>query len=153
MFSVWSIPRVYNKGKLPLEESLETAVRRVGGWCEMAASLGVSEVKWNELADECGRGLLRFRRCEKPVAEAGDSSRTQRMGKVHCTEPLPDNDWWEDTANWEDFVHAVVKCRVCELAITLWLLVVMFCKCSINPITNPNPVYSQSRHSVVWQVE
>jgi hypothetical protein len=41
VFSVRSVPRLYNKGQLPLAESLETAVRRVGGWCEMAVSLGV----------------------------------------------------------------------------------------------------------------
>jgi hypothetical protein len=43
VFSVLSVPRLYNEGQLTLEESLETAVRRVGSWCEMAASLGVSE--------------------------------------------------------------------------------------------------------------
>jgi hypothetical protein len=36
VFSERSAPR------LPLEENPETAVRRVGGRCEMAASLGVS---------------------------------------------------------------------------------------------------------------
>jgi hypothetical protein len=39
MFSVRSVPRLYNDGQLPLQKSLETAVTRVGGWCEMAASL------------------------------------------------------------------------------------------------------------------
>jgi hypothetical protein len=41
VFSVKSVPRLFNEGQLPLEESLETAVRRVGDWCEMAISLGV----------------------------------------------------------------------------------------------------------------
>jgi hypothetical protein len=36
-FSVRSVPRSSCD-----YESIETAVRRVGGWCEMAASLGVS---------------------------------------------------------------------------------------------------------------
>jgi hypothetical protein len=31
VFSVRSVPRLYNEGQLPLEESLETAMRRVGG--------------------------------------------------------------------------------------------------------------------------
>jgi hypothetical protein len=47
LFSVRSIPRLYNESQLPLEQSLETletAVKRVGGRCEMAASLGVSGV-------------------------------------------------------------------------------------------------------------
>jgi hypothetical protein len=45
VFSVRPVPRLYNEGQLPLEESLETAVRREGGYCEMAASLGVSGVE------------------------------------------------------------------------------------------------------------
>jgi hypothetical protein len=44
-FSVQSTPRLYNEGQLPLEESLEMAVIRVVGWCEMAANLGVSGVE------------------------------------------------------------------------------------------------------------
>jgi hypothetical protein len=43
LFSVWSVPRLHNKGQLPLWKSPETATRRVGGWCEMVASLGVSQ--------------------------------------------------------------------------------------------------------------
>jgi hypothetical protein len=39
VFSVRSVPRLYAGDQLPLRQSLETAVRRVGGWCEMAASL------------------------------------------------------------------------------------------------------------------
>jgi hypothetical protein len=42
VFYVRSVPRLYNEGQMPLEEGLETAVRRVGGWCQMAVSLGVS---------------------------------------------------------------------------------------------------------------
>jgi hypothetical protein len=42
VFFVWSVPRIYNEGQMPLEESLETAVRRIGGWHVMAASLGIS---------------------------------------------------------------------------------------------------------------
>jgi hypothetical protein len=43
VFSVQSVSRLYNKGQLPLRDSPETAVRRVGGWCVMAASLRDSE--------------------------------------------------------------------------------------------------------------
>jgi hypothetical protein len=39
VFSVRSVPMLYNEEKLPLRDSLETAVRRVGGSCELAASL------------------------------------------------------------------------------------------------------------------
>jgi hypothetical protein len=41
-----------------------------------------------------------------------------------------------------------VNWGVCELAIALQLHVVTICKCSINPITNPNQVYS---HLHMWQ--
>jgi hypothetical protein len=39
VFSVRSVPRLYNEG----QRSLEMTVRRVGGWCEMAASLRGNE--------------------------------------------------------------------------------------------------------------
>jgi hypothetical protein len=73
------------------------AVRSVGGWREMAASL------WRHEPGSWGTS----------------------SGEV--------------TADWEDLVHAVVNRRVCELETALQFLVVMICKCSINPITNPNP--------------
>jgi hypothetical protein len=41
-----------------------------------------------------------------------------------------------------------VRRWVHELARVLLLLVVTICKCSINPINNPNPAYS---HSYTWQ--
>jgi hypothetical protein len=44
----------------------------------------------------------------------------------------------------EDLVRAVVDCRVCELVTALQLLVVTICKCSVNPITIPNPIYSHT---------
>jgi hypothetical protein len=62
VFSVRSVPGLYNDGQLLLEESLETAMRRIGGWCEMAASLVVSEVEL--VGEQSDRGLLRFSRCE-----------------------------------------------------------------------------------------
>jgi hypothetical protein len=47
-------------------------------------------------------------------------------------------------ADWEDSVRAVVNCRACKLATALLLLADMICKCSINTITNPYPVYKHS---------
>jgi hypothetical protein len=41
------------------------------------------------------------------------------------------------TQQTENLVRAVVYCGVCELAIALWLFVVMIC----NPITSPNIIY------------
>jgi hypothetical protein len=54
----------------------------------------------------------------------------------------------EHTANWED----LSVCRVCELAIALESLVVRICKCSINQITNPDPVcsHTQRRDNINW---
>jgi hypothetical protein len=39
VFSAPSVAKLYNESHLALEETIETAVRIVGGWCEMAASL------------------------------------------------------------------------------------------------------------------
>jgi hypothetical protein len=41
-----SVPRLYNEEQLQLQGSLEIAVRKVGGWCAMADSMGVSEAEW-----------------------------------------------------------------------------------------------------------
>jgi hypothetical protein len=38
-FSVRFVPKLYNEGQLSLRDSLETADRRVGGFCEMTVSL------------------------------------------------------------------------------------------------------------------
>jgi hypothetical protein len=65
---------LYNGDQLALEESVETAVRRVGSWCEMAASLGASE--WSEVSllvselDDCCGSVVVSCCCEKLVAEA-----------------------------------------------------------------------------------
>jgi hypothetical protein len=45
------VPKLYNEEQLRLGESLETAVTRAGGLCEMAGRLGVSEVS-EELVGE-----------------------------------------------------------------------------------------------------
>jgi hypothetical protein len=43
VFSVRPVPKIHNEGQLSLQENLETAPRRrLGGWSQMAASLGVS---------------------------------------------------------------------------------------------------------------
>jgi hypothetical protein len=39
------VPRLYVEDQLQLQGNLETAVRRVGGWCEMAAGLEVSQLE------------------------------------------------------------------------------------------------------------
>jgi hypothetical protein len=54
----------------------------------------------------------------------------------------------EDTEDWKDLRCAVVNCKECELAIALELLVVTFCRWSVNAITNLNPVCS---HQHTWQ--
>jgi hypothetical protein len=42
------------------------------------------------------------------------------------------------------------NCSVCELALELQLFVITFCKSSINPITNLNPVYSHTQSLDNW---
>jgi hypothetical protein len=46
MFSVRPLPRLYNDGQLPLETSLETAVRRAEGWCERPPACEGGNVHW-----------------------------------------------------------------------------------------------------------
>jgi hypothetical protein len=48
VFSMRSVPRLYNEDQLPLRQSLETAVRRERGRCEMAASLQGRESRSRE---------------------------------------------------------------------------------------------------------
>jgi hypothetical protein len=45
VFSLRSLQRFYNEDQQPLEENLETAVKSVGGWCDMAASFVVSQLE------------------------------------------------------------------------------------------------------------
>jgi hypothetical protein len=42
---MWSILRLCNEEQLRLRQNFETAVRRVGDWCGLAASLGVSQLE------------------------------------------------------------------------------------------------------------
>jgi hypothetical protein len=48
------------------------------------------------------------------------------------------------TQQTENTYCVAVNFRVCELVTVLQLPVVTFCKSSINPIPNSNPVYSHS---------
>jgi hypothetical protein len=64
-----SVQRIYNEEQLRLRESLETAVRRVGGWCEMAGSLGVEwsgvEVRVRQLEAVTGQRLVKAQQTKK----------------------------------------------------------------------------------------
>jgi hypothetical protein len=55
----------------------------------------------------------------------------------------------EEAADCEILIRALVNCRVCELAIMLLLVVLTICKCSINPITNPNSACSHFIHVTI----
>jgi hypothetical protein len=48
LISLRSVPRLCNEEQLRLRDSFETAVRRVGIWCEMTASLGESALQGSE---------------------------------------------------------------------------------------------------------
>lgn len=48
----------------------------------------------------------------------------------------------ENKAELDDLARAVLNWGLCDLAIAQWLLVAAICKCSINSIGNPKPVYS-----------
>jgi hypothetical protein len=66
VFSMRSVPKLYNEQQLRLRESPETEVRKVGGWCEMASSLRGREPG--------GRGT-----------STGEDSRMRRLTKC-CSE-------------------------------------------------------------------
>jgi hypothetical protein len=96
----------------------------------------------------------------KTVAETAVRNFLHEVDKRPCVppnaescnkEPPPPRPQSYNMKKFDDqkhLVRAVGNCRVYELAIELYLRVLTICKCSINPITNPNPVYS---HSYTWQ--
>jgi hypothetical protein len=80
-----------------------------------------------------------------------DSSGTQRKGNVCHWKQLPENRirhswlrriivWISECVKWSLFVC------FCEIAIALYLLVVMSCKNSVTPVSHPN------YHSFTWLV-
>jgi hypothetical protein len=82
----------------------------------------------------------------------------QKMRDLWHWKPLPDKDWWKHS-RLRRFSACCSELRretereclyiyIYILAIELQLLVVTIFKCSINPISNPYPVYS---HSTMWQ--
>jgi hypothetical protein len=112
-----------------------------------------SEFIWVEwigaswLASQWVRGLLQFSPSELLLLEAGSwGMGTVRQPRVRGTSAFGSHyqATTDEDTDWKGLVRAVVNCRVCELTIVLQLLVVTICKWSINPVTNPNPVYSHS---------
>jgi hypothetical protein len=70
------------------------------------------------------------------VAEAGDSSGTQRKGKVHCWKPLPSND--NEDVTVDTSVCACAHVRNTELQSVSCAAL----KSPINTVTSPKPVYN-----------
>jgi hypothetical protein len=71
LFCVLSVPSQYNEEQLRLRESSETAVRRVGGWCEMAASLGVGKLQqWVSVRQSPASKIVNTEAEEAMVLEA-----------------------------------------------------------------------------------
>jgi hypothetical protein len=75
-------------------------------------------------------------RSEKLEAEAEKNSGMSAIGNLYQATVREDR---------EDFMRAVVTVSfgVCKFSETA-LLLVTFCKCSINLITKPNPIYNHS---------
>jgi hypothetical protein len=105
----------------------------------MAASLGVSELR----VDSWSKQLV----VEQLQAGKNVSMEAEDIAGIRHQATSG-----EDTADWEDFVRAVVNCRLYELATALQLLVVMSCvyKCSINPIADQNRACSHIPY--VWLI-
>jgi hypothetical protein len=118
----------------------------------------VSGVSWIQLSGESWlvsewvTELLRSRPCELLLWEAGSwGTGTVQEHRARGKSAVGNRfqaTTGENTADWEDLVRTVVNCWVCKLATAVKLLIVAICKLSLNPITNPNPVYS---HSYTWQ--
>jgi hypothetical protein len=75
VFSTRSLPRCFREDRSGVKLVELESIRRGGGWCKMAASLGVSECSTargsEELVGELVRGLLRFSPCEPLLLQAG----------------------------------------------------------------------------------
>jgi hypothetical protein len=71
--------------------------------------------------------------CEKLVAEAGDSSGTQRKENVRCCNPQLSNGSEDVTVDTS--VCVIVNCKVQSRAVS---------KCAINPVINPKPICNHS---------
>jgi hypothetical protein len=84
----------------------------------------------SELEDYCGSVVISCC-CEKLAAEAWNTLETQRKGNIHLWKPLPSNSSEYMTVDTSVFV--IVKCKVQSHIVS---------KCAINPISNPNPIYS-----------
>jgi hypothetical protein len=133
VFFVTSMPKWYKED-----------VSRVG------QSSGDSLVEKNRrlVSDGCQPQSLDSRSLELSWIKSCDCSQNERKLLVTMNMEAEDND--ENRAEWEEFIHAIVNCRVCEIVIVLWLLVVTNCKYSTKPITNPYIIYS---HSNMWQYD
>jgi hypothetical protein len=116
---------------------------------ELSLASECSTVEWSDLVGEQPvRGLLQFGRCELLLLEAGIWGKgTVREPRVRRTSAAGSR-YQATTGEYTAHLKDAVNCRVCELAIALWLLVVTIIKCFINSITNLNPLY---RHSYTWQ--
>jgi hypothetical protein len=81
---VWSVLRLYNDDQVPLLDILETAVRRVGGWCEMAGMVESVErcscEKWE--AGSWGQG--QFRNPEEGEHLLLEATTKQGLVKTQC---------------------------------------------------------------------
>jgi hypothetical protein len=61
-----------------------------------------------------------------------------KLRSLNFWEPLPGNNWWRHRSLY--VCRSTVICRVCRSMKLSWLRVFKSYKCSIHPITNPNPV-------------
>jgi hypothetical protein len=101
---------------------LDVIIRILVEWVELS-SVQFSAVEWSEVVGELVIELLRFSPYEPLLLEAGSwgtgivrEHRVRGMSVVGIGYYATTS---EDAADWEDLVHAVVNCSVCELVIVL----------------------------------
>jgi hypothetical protein len=123
---------------------------KVGGWCMMATSLGIKWIQSVELAGElvnCLASIVVSSCCKPLLKEAGiwDTGSSGTQGII-CHWMLLTEKWWGPWPRTQ--VSVWVKCKV-KCKVKSWLVT----KSPINPITNPNPVYSHAINVTIYYFE
>jgi hypothetical protein len=128
MLSSRFVPRPYNEEKLGLRGRLQTAVRRVGGWCEMAAGLEVSH-------------LEQWVTCRTVAAGRKVSTQAEDIVGI-CYEPTTG----EDTADWECLL---TTCRSKLLRVWISDSATVTCRYDLQVFNKSS--YEPKPHTMTWQ--
>jgi hypothetical protein len=132
----WIIKKSKNWSTVESGVSYGSALRLYHSTNQVEVVSVLKTVRWSDVSG----WWVTYQVRQSPACKDVSKKEEDIVGNCHQTKT------GEDTADWEDLACAVVNCKVCELVTALQSLVLISCvhKCWINPITNPNPVYSHS---------